>query len=107
MVDCYHRGLGMSSKVSGEEFILNGLRQNAIRFIKESNISDNPITVVSNDSYDGNEGRDYTHVETLKGVSGFITLKKTKGEYTGYLEVDHAIIAKYKYERMNWVKLTA
>ena len=97
----------MSSKVSGDEFILNGLRQNAIRYLKECNIGDDLVTIVSNDSHSGNEGRDYVHVEPLRGVVGFITLKKTKGEYTGYLEVDHAIIAKYKYVRMNWVKLTA
>jgi hypothetical protein len=97
----------MSSKLGSEAFILNGLRQNVIRFLKESKISDNPVTVVPSESYDGNEGRDYTHVESLRGIIGFLTLKKANGEYTGYVEIDHAIVAKYKYEHTKWIILTA
>lgn len=97
----------MSSKLNGEEFVLNGLRQNVIRFLKEQAIVTNPVAVVPTESYQGNEGRDYTHSEALRGLAGFITLKKTKGDYTGYVEIDHAIVAKYKYESTKWIKINA
>ena len=97
----------MTSVGSNEGFILNGLRQNVIRFFKDNELVSDPDRLVASDSYEGNEGRSFTHVEAIKGVTaGFITLIKTGDEYTGFVEINHAILAKYKYVRKQWQQVS-
>lgn len=93
----------MASISSNDGFILNGLRQNVLRFLKENKLVTNPEDSISRDSYEGNEGRQFTFVEAIKGVAGgFITLIKSDDDYTGYVEIDHSIKTKYRYEGKQW-----